>query len=107
MVACDLPLLDESTLKYLLENRNPSSLATAYVNAEDGFPEPLITIWEPKSYPVLLAYLAQGYSCPRKVLINSDTHLLKAPDATALTNVNTPEELDQVKRMLHQKTASL
>ena len=107
VVACDLPLLDESTLKYLLENRNPSSLATAYVNAEDGFPEPLITIWEPKSYPVLLAYLAQGYSCPRKVLINSDTHLLKAPDTTALTNVNTPEELDNVKRMFHQKTASL
>jgi len=65
----------------------------------------LITIWEPKSYPALLSFLAQGYSCPRKVLINSEINLLKAPDPEALTNVNTPEELERVKRIL-QKTAA-
>lgn len=106
VVACDLPLLDKTALDYLLANRNPSAIATAYKNGYDGFPEPLITIWEPKSYPVLLAYLAQGYSCPRKVLINSDTHLLDAPDIEVLTNVNTPEELNEVKRHIHQLNAS-
>lgn len=106
VVACDLPLLDANTLRYLVTNRNPSSIATTYQNAVDNFPEPLITIWEPKSYPVLLAYLAQGYSCPRKVLINSNITLLTAPDANALTNVNTPEDLEKIKRELHQKTAS-
>jgi molybdopterin-guanine dinucleotide biosynthesis protein A len=106
IVACDLPLLNMETLQYLITNRNVSSIATAYENSIDGFPEPLITIWEPKSYPVLLAYLAQGYSCPRKVLINSDITLLKAPEPDALTNVNTPDDMEKIKRELHQKIAA-
>ena len=106
VVACDLPLLDSDTIRHLIINRNVSTIATAYEGGFDGLPEPLITIWEPKSYPVLLAFLAQGYSCPRKVLINSDITLLKAPDPNALTNVNTPEDMEKIKRELHQKIAS-
>ncbi|TWJ00733.1 molybdopterin-guanine dinucleotide biosynthesis protein A [Mucilaginibacter frigoritolerans] len=105
IIACDLPLIDENTLKYLTANRNVSSIATAYQSTFDDFPEPLITIWEPKSYPVLLSFLAQGYSCPRKVLINSDITLLNAPNPDDLTNVNTQEELDKVKHLLNQKIA--
>jgi molybdopterin-guanine dinucleotide biosynthesis protein A len=105
VIACDLPLLDANTLQYLVANRNTSSIATAYQSTYDDFPEPLITIWEPKSYPVLLSFLAQGYSCPRKVLINNDITLLNAPDSAALTNVNTPDELGKIKRVLHQKIA--
>jgi molybdenum cofactor guanylyltransferase len=105
VIACDLPLINENTLKYLINNRNVSSIATAYKSTFDDFPEPLITIWEPKSYPVLLSFLAQGYSCPRKVLINSDITLLNAPNADDLTNVNTPEELDKIKHVLNQKIA--
>jgi len=107
VIACDLPLLDKKTLQYLVDNRDPSKLATTFGNGYEGFPEPLITIWEPKSYSVLLAFLAQGYSCPRKVLINTDAHLLTAPDASSLTNVNTPEELEKVKSILKQKITTV
>lgn len=106
VVACDLLLLDADTINHLIKNRNPSSIATAYKSSDNDFPEPLITIWEPKSYAVLLAFLAQGYSCPRKVLINSDVTLLDAPDPNALANVNTPADLENIKRELHQKMAS-
>jgi molybdopterin-guanine dinucleotide biosynthesis protein A len=106
VIACDLPLMDENTLQYLIDNRNPSSIATTYQSSYDDFPEPLITIWEPKSYPVLLSFLAQGYSCPRKVLINSNVTLLNALNPDALTNVNTPDELEKIKRTLHQKIAA-
>jgi len=106
VVACDLPLLGEGSLNYLIENRDSSAIATAYQSSFDNFPEPLITIWEPKSYPVLLSFLAQGYSCPRKVLINSDIALLNAPAPEELTNVNTPEELEKVKSILGQKVIS-
>ena len=94
VVACDLPLLDAKTLEFLIKNRNLSAVATAFKSpqSEDSFPEPLITIWEPRAYPILLSFLAQGISCPRKVLINSDIELLNAPNIDALTNVNTPEE---------------
>jgi len=106
VIACDLPLMDENALQYLVNNRNASSVATAYKSPQNEFPEPLITIWEPKSYPLLLSFLAQGYSCPRKVLINSDVTLLNSENTEALTNVNTPEELERIKRLLHQKIAA-
>ncbi|MFN4256888.1 MAG: NTP transferase domain-containing protein [Saprospiraceae bacterium] len=95
VVASDLPLLDAATLRFLVENRRPTAIATAFKSPTEShppMPEPLITIWEPKAYLHLLQFLAQSVSCPRKVLINSDTHLLDAPDPAALTNVNTPEE---------------
>jgi len=106
VIACDLPLIDMDTLQYLITNRYVASIATAYKSGFDGLPEPLIAIWEPKSYPVLLSFLAQGYSCPRKVLINSEVKLLDPANEDALTNVNTPEELERVKRVLHQKNAT-
>ncbi len=94
VVACDLPLLDAETLAFLIKNRNLSAVATAFKSPQsvDSFPEPLITIWEPRAYPILLSFLAQGTSCPRKVLINSAIELLNAPNNEALMNVNTPEE---------------
>ncbi|MDB5155174.1 MAG: mobA [Mucilaginibacter sp.] len=106
VVACDLPLLETETFKFLTEHRKTSAIATAFNSPDNEFPEPLITIWEPKSYPALLAFLAQGYSCPRKVLINSDVNLLQVPNPEALTNVNTPDDLEKVKRTIHQKIAN-
>lgn len=96
VVACDLPLLDAETLRFLVDKRAVGAAATAFRSPHDDMPEPLIAIWEPKSYAQLLSFLAQGYSCPRKVLLNTDTRLLDAPQAAALTNVNTPEELEKL-----------
>jgi molybdopterin-guanine dinucleotide biosynthesis protein A len=94
-VACDLPLLTPKTLESLKENRNPSKIATAFKNNESRFPEPLITIWEPKSYQVLLTFLGMGYSCPRKTLINADIQLLDPPNPQELMNANNPDEYEQ------------
>lgn len=91
-VACDLPFLHEDTIAHLITHRAPSRTATAFWDAGGKFPEPLVTIWEPKAYPVLLQFLAQGYSCPRKALINSDVEMLSAPDAQVFKNINTTEE---------------
>lgn len=94
VLACDLPYLNRKTLAYLVQNRNPTKVATAFMDGENQFPEPLITIYEPKIYPILLQMLGMGYPCPRKTLINSDVALLQAPDAVALTNVNQPQEYE-------------
>jgi len=104
VVACDLPLLDKHTLQFLVDNRDVSAIATAYGNGFQDLPEPLIAIWEPKSNEVLLSFLEKGYSCPRKVLINSDTKLLQVPNVNALTNVNTPEDFEKIKKLLNVKT---
>ena len=107
VVACDLPLLDIETLQYLVAHRNPSAVATTFESPFDGLPEPLITIWEPKAYPVLLSFLSQGYTCPRKALRNNDVHIIKAENADALMNVNTQDELEKVKNILLRKSAAV
>ncbi len=94
-VACDMPFLSETSLNQLVVNRNPSKLATTFKSPMDEFPEPLITIWEPKAYPKLLQMLAFGYDCPRKTLINSDVELLIHSNETELQNINTKEEFEK------------
>jgi molybdopterin-guanine dinucleotide biosynthesis protein A len=99
-VACDLPYLSQSSIEYLVSNRDRRKLATCFHNPATEFPEPLITIWEPRAYPVMLEFLSMGYSCPRKVLINSDIHQLELKDVREIKNVNTPEERDAAIRHL-------
>ena len=92
VLACDLPFLTRHTLEYLVSNRQPARIATSFRSPWDEFPEPLVSIWEPRSYGQLLRFLSLGYSCPRKALINSDTELLAPPVPEELRNVNTPAE---------------
>ena len=103
-LACDLPYLSAQTLAYLVGQRNPSKVATCFMDSDGKFPEPLITIWEPRAYPIMLQFLSQGYSCPRKVLINADVELLQAPDLSELQNINFPQERDMVMQHLHKTT---
>lgn len=99
-IACDLPLLNEESLRLLVEKRNPSKVATCFHNPETQFPEPLITIWEPRAYPVLLEFLSHGYSCPRKVLINTDIDEIAVDQVDFMENVNDPEALDSIKERI-------
>lgn len=92
VVACDLPFLNEQTLRYLVEHRAPHRIATAFKSSHDGLPEPLCAIWEPAAREPLLAFLAAGKQCPRKFLINAESLLLDLPDTRALDNVNTADE---------------
>ncbi|WP_298782143.1 NTP transferase domain-containing protein [uncultured Polaribacter sp.] len=97
VLATDIPFVDEEIIKLVLKHRNPSKVATAIKGKGKEFVEPLITIYEPKAYAILLQYLAQGYSCPRKMLINSDVEIVEVDDSF-IRNVNTPEEFDLAKK---------
>lgn len=99
-IACDLPLLNKETLQHLVHKRNPSKLATCFHNPKTKFPEPLITIWEPRAYPILLEFLSQGYSCPRKVLINTDIEEIHMDQVEFMENVNDPEAYEQIKERI-------
>ena len=92
VVAVDLPLLDAATLARLVAAREPAQLATAYLSASDGLPEPLCAIWEPASRAPLAAAIAAGRSCPRKFLLAHAAATLALTSHDALVNVNTPED---------------
>lgn len=98
VVACDLPLLKTPDFEYLVSNRNSKKMATACFNPETNFPDPLFTIWESKVYQTLLSFLSIGYSCPRKVLINTDTEIIHLPRPEVLANVNTPDEKYEIEK---------
>jgi molybdopterin-guanine dinucleotide biosynthesis protein A len=100
VVACDLPLLDATTLSRLLAGRDSGRLATAFRSAGDGLPEPLCAIYEPASREAILHFVASGISCPRKFLIRHDVALLAPASPLALANANTPEELAAVRQAL-------
>ena len=96
VLATDLPFVDSQLIDQLLKARDPSKVATAVKGQSKEFVEPLITIYEPKAYPVLLSYLAQGYSCPRKALINSDVTIVEVAD-DLIRNINTPQEYKEAQ----------
>ncbi|HUW54353.1 MAG TPA: NTP transferase domain-containing protein [Rhodanobacter sp.] len=103
VMACDLPLLDEATLRALIAARDPLKDATAFKSRFDGLPEPLCALWEPSSHALLKQRYEAGSFCPRKALLQSNITLLPAP-GDALDNINTPEEFEQMQRQLESQS---
>jgi molybdopterin-guanine dinucleotide biosynthesis protein A len=97
VVACDLPNLQKEQLEFLLKNRNTKAFATCYESPLDGGPEPLCSIYEPKSFSALMKVWVNGKSCPRKMLFNRSVEILPVKDSTFLVNANTPEERIQLQ----------
>ncbi len=93
VLACDLPNIDGATIAYLIENASPDDPVTAFESVVDGLPEPLCAIYRPESRALIKAFVEKGMICPRKMLVNSDTHLLTQPSPGALHNINAPEDL--------------
>lgn len=94
VLACDLPLIDEKSLRDLIAARKRNAYATAYSLRENSLPEPLAAIWEPKGLKAAISYMEAGTngSCPRKFLINNDTHLVYPTDEQVLMNANSELE---------------
>lgn len=93
VLACDLPAVDDITITHLLTSASSESPATAYRSVHDGLPEPLCAIYRPMARPIIDRFVAEGFKCPRKILINSPTQLLTQPNPGALHNINSPEDL--------------
>jgi len=93
VVACDLPNINEQTIRYLLENRSGEYPFVAFISSHDGLPEPLCAIYKSGCESTVRRFVDEGVNCPRKILIRSDTLLLEQPHPEALDNVNTPDDL--------------
>lgn len=97
IVACDMPLLTETSLKALVGGRDTAKPATAFYDSNGQFPEPLLSIWEPAIAPIIQTALASGYYAPRPILMLADCHLLTVSDVRELLNVNKPAEQKALK----------
>ena len=101
MVACDLPLIDQQVLEYLVARRNPKAMATAFATRKTGLPEPLAAIWEPHGLKAAEIHLQTSESsCPRKFLLNTETTLVVPEDDLWVANANEPEEYEALLEKL-------
>jgi molybdenum cofactor guanylyltransferase len=95
-VACDMPHLGHESIQHLLDERRLDAIATTLCVDSDGQPEPMATIWEPRAYPIIMQAISAGTTCPRRILMNHNTHRVISKNPEQLTNVNTPEEWKQL-----------
>jgi molybdopterin-guanine dinucleotide biosynthesis protein A len=106
VVACDLPLLDAATLRFLIDGRDSSLDATALVASAAADPEPLCAIYEPVTLAAFQAQASTGNLSPRAWLKHARVRLLVAPDANALRNANTDAEFQRISEQLRERAKS-
>lgn len=92
-VPVDMPYLNSQAIEFLLAHRDPKKVATCFLDSDGKLPEPLVTIWEAKSKPLLFDFYNSGGFSPRKFLEENDVQMLQAPDPKLLMNINTTEDL--------------
>lgn len=101
VVACDLVHFNKKTVEVLLANYKFDKMATAFKNAEKGFPEPLCALYTPPAQTAFKAALLNQITCPVKVLRNANVHTIDQRDGVNLANINTTEEFAGVQHEIN------
>ena len=94
IVAIDLPNVSLQVLKYIISQRQTQKMATCFFDTKANAPEPLLTIWEPAAYPLLLKNVKEGKISPRYFLQTSDVKIIRDADQSIFLNINYPHERD-------------
>ncbi len=100
VIACDLPLLESSTIAKLIDGASTQNQATSYRSRVDSRAEPLCAIYEPSSAKAISEAVKNGFRCPRKVLESIDTQLISLNSPHALDNANSPADTLEVRSHL-------
>ncbi len=102
VIACDMPFIDKKSINTLIESRKKGVFATSYSMSLENFPEPTFTIYEPRIYKRILEFMSLGYTCPRKVLINSEIKKIVPNNLNILRNINTQSEMNLIEKQIQQ-----
>jgi molybdenum cofactor guanylyltransferase len=98
VVACDMPFINQEVVEYLISHRNSDKFATAFLNPEEHFPEPLLTVYEPKILEKLQKEVNQGKKSPMKILQSLDVELLEVINNQMLININTLIQREELNK---------
>ena len=93
-LACDLPLLTEDALRWLIAQAKAQSGSSGLVTINGGQKEPLFSVYHRESLPLIEARLAAHRRSLHGVIEAGAFAFADAPEwvAAQLANVNTPEE---------------
>ncbi len=97
IAACDLPLMSDEALDWLLTQRGPDRRAVLPETTEHGV-EPLLAIYEPGALELLEQVVAEGRCSPRRIATYPGVHTPAVPEElrSCWTNVNTPDEYRRI-----------
>ena len=100
VIAVDLPHISVQTIQQLIEQRDPTKMATAYALQGSDKPEPLIAIWEPAALALAEQQVKAGINCPRKFLMTQDIKLIFPENDIELFNANFYAEYLEAKNRI-------
>jgi molybdopterin-guanine dinucleotide biosynthesis protein A len=94
IAACDLPLVSEAAVAWLLAQRAPGRWAIV-PSLEPGLVEPLLAVYEPQSRLLLERLATSAMAAPHRIAREAAVYCPQPPPslAPAWRNINTPEEL--------------
>ncbi len=106
VLSCDLPFLDGPTLMRLLaawRDKPPHAVMTTFEQAETGFIEALVAVYEPTALPVLKSAVANGcYKLSRAIPKELRyCHVYTEGENQPFFNLNTPCELQTLQKALN------
>lgn len=101
ILSCDLPLLDEATLRTLLAAwrlRPEGSVMTTFEQAETGFIEALVAVYEPQAALLLRRANEEGCRKLSRAIPAAFRHTVvySVRQGRPFFNVNTPADLAQI-----------
>lgn len=104
LLSCDLPFMDTPTLRRLIEARSTrasGAIMTTFLQAETGFIEALVSIYEPACLPFFEDARARNLRQINLVIPEALQSRVVYTRAEALPffNINFPDELEQARRM--------
>ena len=88
-----MPYVNVNILQALIQRRDPSAYATCYFNEASGWPEPLLTIWEPSAFPRLKAFVKEGNVSPRRFLKEHSATVRCPGPVQVFRNLNDPDDI--------------
>lgn len=93
-LACDLPLLTEDALRWLIAQAASQAGPSGLVTVNGGQKEPLFAVYDLTCLPLMEAHLAEGRRSLHGLIKAGGFAFAEAPDwvSVQLANVNTPEE---------------
>jgi molybdopterin-guanine dinucleotide biosynthesis protein A len=91
IAACDLPFLDETSIRQLCTQRDPLRFATAFRHPESSCIEPLCACYEPKSRRRLILQHLEGKNSLSAFLNESRIKELVLQESGVLQNINDPD----------------
>ena len=100
VLACDLPLVDDRAVAWVLSRVRLGMDAVMPRLARDAPVEPLFAVYEPTCLPHLEEAVTRGELAPRRAVAAARVShpVVPAPLRMCWTNVNTPEEWSAVRR---------